>query len=710
MSLTPNCPKCQKQVTVPDGVSTDAIVRCPLCQAEYSISEALALLPPLLIVVRPGIASAVAAASVSPVAAPVGVEEDHAVQFESLAPPDAIPVVEPLAHPVAEDVPDDVIFGDMPAEMGSGAEHDDGVHAFDHPPAVPLAEPDGDAAPWNEGWHPMQEGAGEHDSEAIAIAEDEHAEHGEDEGFGDVDFAAITGRAPAGEATAVAEGAEPTPAAPVKRKRPKRETSMVGRLIGILISGLLALPAAYGIGLLVNKEKYDFLHLFDKKKDKTPAVAQETPKAKPDAKPQAGTDTQPPAKPETIPEVKPAAGTETKPATGPEKKTEVADSGASPDNNPFLAPNKPETKPEPKPTPKPGTIAKAKTDDDPFSDKPEKEPEAKSDPLGAGDPFAPKPDDFKPVAPSVGAEMKPEVKPPAKPAAGMEKPEASPFDEPTAPAKPEVKPPAKPETKPAAGTEKPEPSPFDIGEPTAPVKPEAKPQAKPETKPAVGTEKPEPSPFDIGEPAAPAKPAKPEVKPEPKVEIKPEPKVEIKPEPKPDVPPAGTIVPVKAPSFASADLAKSLESVGKPPAELTDQAYDKLRQVALVATYAKGLTPEQNQAVRTLADQVAASPKAAEKIADSAKKILADKAPSGGIVLAGTVAKATMKDGVQWVAVKVADAPKPVLVLCPQPVDVKENDRLLVLGAIVVEPTQNLAGYTGTQPLVIWGGPAVKLP
>ncbi len=40
------CPRCQKQVSIPAGIDSAALVRCPLCDAEYPLSEAI---PPELI-------------------------------------------------------------------------------------------------------------------------------------------------------------------------------------------------------------------------------------------------------------------------------------------------------------------------------------------------------------------------------------------------------------------------------------------------------------------------------------------------------------------------------------------------------------------------------------------------------------------------------------------------------------------------------------
>jgi hypothetical protein len=84
-----NCPRCSEQVSVPDGASHEATVRCPLCRDEYSLSEALAQLPPSLIVVsdfgeEP--ATAVADEEGSPWAA-LNLDDDDADEV-SLAPMD----------------------------------------------------------------------------------------------------------------------------------------------------------------------------------------------------------------------------------------------------------------------------------------------------------------------------------------------------------------------------------------------------------------------------------------------------------------------------------------------------------------------------------------------------------------------------------------------------------------------------------------------
>lgn len=48
------CPRCRDEVTLPARLSPQARVRCPLCRDEYTLSEALAKMPPLLIVLDAG--------------------------------------------------------------------------------------------------------------------------------------------------------------------------------------------------------------------------------------------------------------------------------------------------------------------------------------------------------------------------------------------------------------------------------------------------------------------------------------------------------------------------------------------------------------------------------------------------------------------------------------------------------------------------------
>jgi hypothetical protein len=93
------CPKCRKTVSVPSGVDASDVVRCPLCCAEYPLSESLALAPPELIpVVVPAVQHAVAVAAAAEAAEPVTVSEPTGAAEE----PQHEPEVENEAASVAE--------------------------------------------------------------------------------------------------------------------------------------------------------------------------------------------------------------------------------------------------------------------------------------------------------------------------------------------------------------------------------------------------------------------------------------------------------------------------------------------------------------------------------------------------------------------------------------------------------------------------------
>jgi hypothetical protein len=45
-----------------------------------------------------------------------------------------------------------------------------------------------------------------------------------------------------------------------------------------------------------------------------------------------------------------------------------------------------------------------------------------------------------------------------------------------------------------------------------------------------------------------------------------------------------------------------------------------------------------------------------------------------------------------------------------KPRGVAQEDRVILLGSVVDNPTDNLPGYEGAQPAVVWNGLTVKLP
>ena len=203
MSVTSSCPRCQKQVTIPDGLGAASVMRCPLCEAEYELREAT--VPPMLIVVA---AKTDDGQPIVPAAAPA----PFALAGEQ--------------EPIAE--------GQEPLAKAQ---------------AEPALHPDDDH--WTRGW-----------AAADDAATAEHVETASDAAV----FGAITGKFPPAEegegirrlppqlpGAPEVEGAEPAAATATavlpeplpRRRRRHREPHPVRIFIGMVISAFLAVAVFY---------------------------------------------------------------------------------------------------------------------------------------------------------------------------------------------------------------------------------------------------------------------------------------------------------------------------------------------------------------------------------------------------------------------------------------------------------------------------------
>ena len=299
MAFTSSCPKCQKQVLVPEGTCPDAVVQCPICSGEYSLGEILASAPPALIVVHPGstvttigplaLAGAASLGEAIPPAADVFAAVHSPESREGgISSPHR---VEPSAHDG-----EPLFFAGDEVQLAPPAEHLDEVALFERspdaalqaehpidPPAAPfgeaLAEPLGDeghdlsatpgdgGSPWGGGWGASDEPVHE-EGDTVGLAEPD-----QDEGLDHVDFAAITGKAAPGSAPAGSPGDAAAAVEPPKKKKRKREANMVLRIGGVVFFGLLALPCAYLIASWVD-HKNDRYHLIYKESEPTATAAE----------------------------------------------------------------------------------------------------------------------------------------------------------------------------------------------------------------------------------------------------------------------------------------------------------------------------------------------------------------------------------------------------------------------------------------------------
>jgi hypothetical protein len=845
MSLTSNCPKCEKQVIVPDGVAADAVVRCPLCLAEYVVHEALANLPPMLIVVSPAAATgaegsgspepaenptagqpfafgeaaageAAGSEAVAPEAAageaavletavseaagaadeaawlsaigeePAETAAAHgdapAIQFYAV---DALPEglglgsdepldmgvglvpsgstkgqepqntqlwsdtpvrVEPghegggeapgegsLAAQPTTDLPagehrveasaDEEAFSfsdDQWAGVGpvpaSTAEAPIGAHLWSDdaaPDAVAFVEEKTDEAIGAHLWSdvPVDAGLqGEAGSEAAggtppaegpaaggpppeAAEEDDGVPFAADEAaMQPVDLAAMTRQS----RTPVAAPAGSPAAARPKKKRKKQETNWLARMLGMMICGPLAVAFLFLVGSIF-REDVDVWHMFHK----NPAAVRHSQQLA--AKPSEETLPQPAANFTAAAQLEPQPVATPAAPAAPEAQVAAppkADAPATPQVQPAAAQRKPAKHAKPK--------VNEEVD---AGDNPDAEP--KFDPLAMDSPKA------SPFAPTELKVQPLAVKVAAKPTATASAP------------KPEPKPEAKPEANPAAAMA-PAPKPaVAIG-----TEPEHRP--KPTTKPVV-----EPAAKAVAK-AEPKSIARSETKPVTKAAPKPVAKSEVTPaEPaapagKAEVAMLASVGPRNAPSFNVAALRKAVRDAGrlygcpacdstglmtkgtrqvpcevckgKPSTEISEEAYKQFCRLAEVVTYTGDDAGPQKGAIRLLAQRIAATADGPQTLVADARKLLEDPAKAkGGIVLIGTVTKVAARAGLQGAAVRLDAASEPVMVMSTGKLGIRENDRVVIFGALIPQPAKNLAGYQGTKPLVVWCGLSVKV-
>ena len=145
MPFTSSCPKCQKPVTVPDGVGAASLVRCPLCEVEFELREAMG--PPALVVIeartddgQPMVPVPVAVAAgaemalaeAQPAAAGIS-DDDHWTAGWASA--DETAVAEHAEGEHAEGESDAAVFGAITGKLPPGEGGDGGL-----PPRLPGVE------------------------------------------------------------------------------------------------------------------------------------------------------------------------------------------------------------------------------------------------------------------------------------------------------------------------------------------------------------------------------------------------------------------------------------------------------------------------------------------------------------------------------------------------------------------------------------------
>jgi hypothetical protein len=151
---------------------------------------------------------------------------------------------------------------------------------------------------------------------------------------------------------------------------------------------------------------------------------------------------------------------------------------------------------------------------------------------------------------------------------------------------------------------------------------------------------------------------------------------------------------------------------------MTPEVYQKLSRLADVATCVEVGAGENNawrrrEGVQNLLVKIGSDPQRADMIGRLAGfQLDAVAREQQGVALAGTVQDVDQEGPLYITRVVLFGLPKVVTVLSSRPAQPAVNirDRVIVLGRIVDDPRENLVGYEGSLPQVVWGGLPVKLP
>ncbi len=204
----------------------------------------------------------------------------------------------------------------------------------------------------------------------------------------------------------------------------------------------------------------------------------------------------------------------------------------------------------------------------------------------------------------------------------------------------------------------------------------------------------------------------------PEEPVEPEPVVEPTFEPPLEPVEPDRVGPRQRPALTGVELGEALKAAhesfqGVEPADdIRPSTYEAFCRLGHVVAFAAGdrLTDRKEAAAKMLR-QMAESPPHLLQIERRAAELLqADPPTHQGILLAGTIGKVSARDGLFGTVVKMPTVGQTVVLFSDDPLPFSESQQVVILGSIVRDPAENLVGYSGSKPLVVWLGMAVVVP
>jgi hypothetical protein len=159
------------------------------------------------------------------------------------------------------------------------------------------------------------------------------------------------------------------------------------------------------------------------------------------------------------------------------------------------------------------------------------------------------------------------------------------------------------------------------------------------------------------------------------------------------------------------------ECHGKPNGRITPEVYEKLCKLAETVCFAKVADDDPNlpglrQSVLSVVTKAGSDSNKTQVIGRLAGYLMENgHREQNGIVLAGTLQEVVREGELFRMRIVLFGVPKTVTVLshlAPNP-PLKSQDRVMILGSIVDDPMNNVVGYTGPLPQIIWGGLPMRL-
>jgi hypothetical protein len=123
------------------------------------------------------------------------------------------------------------------------------------------------------------------------------------------------------------------------------------------------------------------------------------------------------------------------------------------------------------------------------------------------------------------------------------------------------------------------------------------------------------------------------------------------------------------------------------------------------------LNPQLRALEPVILEQLAADPRQVELLkVFGARWFAFPKRTTNGVVLAGTVESVDQVGPLYHAKVRQGPAAGSVTIVCAKDPRLEIDDEVLTLGSIVEQPQDQLAGYEGSEPAVVWSGMTLKIP